>query len=111
MFEAVLLKCRCFSFSLQCFFNHGGSLLDRSEPPFRVVHRGEKMESKAKMKSPRMIMLSGRFYVVDCRLQRFQQVLNPSDYISFDSSEGQKLCAEFGVARSVSEQQAAEVQG
>ena len=55
------------------------------------------MVSKPEAKKPRLIMLSGRFYTIDRQLQRFQQVLNPSDYIRFDSTEGKKLCAEFGV--------------
>ena len=57
------------------------------------------MESKSETKKPRMIMLSGRFYIVDCQLQRFRQTLDPSDYISFDSLEGRQLCSEFGVAQ------------
>ena len=69
------------------------------------------MVSRPETKKPRLIMLSGRFYTIDCQLQRFQQALDASEYISFDSPEGQKLCLEFGVARSVSEQQAAEAQG
>ena len=55
------------------------------------------MASKPETKKPRLIMLSGRFYTIDRQLQRFQQVLNPSDYISFDSTEGRQLCAEFDV--------------
>ncbi len=55
------------------------------------------MGSKPECKKPRMVMLSGMFYVVDFQQKRFQQVLDPYDYVSFDSLEGRQLCSKFGL--------------
>ena len=57
------------------------------------------MASKLETRKPHMVMSSGRVYVVDCQQKRFQQVLDPYDYISFDSPQGKELCVEFGVAK------------
>ena len=70
---------------------------------------GVKMQ-KAEESQPRKIMLSNSFYIVDNQLQRFRRVLDPSEYIDFDSPEGQEVCDEFGVARSSREKKTAEVQ-